>query len=226
MKKDLNNLHWDREQLWKGCILASLAHSIMVAHYPELSNEQSWDGLNYSVQDSSGTRGTIAFSSDYVVAAFRNDHSERLNQVDINYDAIRLFAGAPQVVIEIAESETLQYLLDDIEGFVKPLITSSFWWTDNICFSVDSQEILLEQGVHVLEHQFMDFEDAIDAWQEYYGMLPGQIELLISLYSRKIARPMETIVLSKKEINSINSNDDIGLKESKESFGEIGIILA
>jgi len=77
---DLNEFGLSKEELWKGCILASLAHAIMVAHHPNLSNEHSWDELNYSVQDSSGGRGTITFSLDYVVAAFRNDNSHRLNQ--------------------------------------------------------------------------------------------------------------------------------------------------
>ncbi|MBB3150320.1 hypothetical protein FHS16_000352 [Paenibacillus endophyticus] len=72
----------------------------------------------------------------------------------------------------------------------------------------------------------MDLEIAIDAWIEYYDMLPKQIEWLVSVYNRKIARPSGIIVLSKKEIDLIGTNDDIGLKESKISFGEFGIVWA
>ena len=37
-----NNFHrilLGKEQLWKGCILASIAHAIIVAHYLDESNE-------------------------------------------------------------------------------------------------------------------------------------------------------------------------------------------
>lgn len=43
----------------------------MVVHYPDLSSEHSWDGMNYNVQDSSGGRGTITFDGSYCVGAFR-----------------------------------------------------------------------------------------------------------------------------------------------------------
>jgi len=68
----INRINFECETLWKGCILASIAHAIMVSHYPEFSNEHSWDGINYSVQDTSGTRGTITFHSEYCVGAFCN----------------------------------------------------------------------------------------------------------------------------------------------------------
>src|SRR5690348_9136227 len=75
--KFMKKLNWQRENLWEGCILASIAHAIMVAHYPELSNEQSWDDINYNIQDSSGARGTITFHPNYYAGAFRNEFSER-----------------------------------------------------------------------------------------------------------------------------------------------------
>ena len=50
-------LHIDREQLWKGCVLNSIAHAINVAHCPDFSHESSWDGFNYSMQDSQGGQG-------------------------------------------------------------------------------------------------------------------------------------------------------------------------
>ncbi len=51
------NFHISKEQLWKGCILRSIADAIFVAHAPDFSHESSWDGFNYSVQDSQGGRG-------------------------------------------------------------------------------------------------------------------------------------------------------------------------
>ena len=55
--------HINPYNLWKGCILASIAHAIMVSHYPLSACEHSWEGNNYSFQDMSGIRGTISGSS-------------------------------------------------------------------------------------------------------------------------------------------------------------------
>lgn len=221
MTNNLNELNWNKEQLWQGCILASLAHAIMVAHYPYTANEQSWDGLNYSVQDSSGARGTITFSSDYVVAAFREDNSERLK--DSSMRASLFLEGAPIEVVQIAKNETLEYLLENIQGSVKPSITSLLWGTDHVCFSVDTQDSLFEEGGHLLEYQVLDFEEALEAWKEYYDMSSEQCGLLTSLYQQKIDRPMDAIVLSNKEIQAIGTDDEEGLAESRVSFGELGI---
>ena len=94
----MNKLNWDRNQLWEGCILASIAHAIMVAHYPDISHEQSWDGFNYSVQDSSGTRGTITFHPNFLVGAFRNENSEKALEYK---NAIEYFKVEPDIYIVV-----------------------------------------------------------------------------------------------------------------------------
>lgn len=223
MKKQIIEHEWHKEQIWGGCMLASIAHAIMVAHYPELSNEHSWDGINYNVQDSSGARGTVTFGSNYFIAAFRNENSERLNQRKSIEDATNYFQGAPIEVLNLAENETLQYLMEDIQSTAKPLITTSLWGTDNNSYSLDSLEELLENGAFLLEFQLSDFEEAVESWKEYYDMSPEQSELLTSIYNRKITSPLDVIVLSKKEIQTIGTDDEEGLNESEISFGEIGI---
>ena len=38
-----------------------IAHAINVAHCPDFSHESSWDGFNYSMQDSQGDKGQLRF---------------------------------------------------------------------------------------------------------------------------------------------------------------------
>ena len=224
MGNELVTIEWKREQLWKGCILSSIAHAIMVAHYPNLSNEHSWDGINYSVQDTQGSRGTVTFHSDCMVAAFRNDKSERLAARGNAINAIQYFDGAPQNVLKIAEKEALQYLLDDINGNDIPLITTAFWGIGDDVFSVDTVDNMLINGGELLEIQILDEKEAIAAWREYYDMSDEQCYLLTLIYRRKIGNPSEEIVLSKDEIAMIGTDEQEGLDESKISFGEIGIV--
>lgn len=216
----MNKLNWDRNQLWEGCILASIAHAIMVAHYPDLSHEQSWDGFNYSVQDSSGTRGTITFHPNFLVGAFRNNHSERV--VDYK-NAIEYFMGAPEKSKEVASEEALLYLLDEIEEKTVPVITTAFWGNLDEVYSHDTYEDFIENGGFLIERQIDNVEYAINEWKEEYEMSENQIVLLKSIFKRKIDNPTKDIVLNEKEIKMIGSEDEEGLSESRISFEELGI---
>jgi hypothetical protein len=218
----INELEWKHKQLWQGCILATIAHAIMVAHFPELSNEHSWDGINYNVQDSEGTRGTITFDSKYCVAAFRNDDSGRILTSKFS-EAHKYFQGASLEILQLAEAEALQYLLENVNGRAVPVITTAFWGEDNNLFTNDTYNEMIENGGFLLERQVMGFDLAIEAWKEYYDMSQQQCDFLKYIYDRKISNPNEIITLSKEEISFIGSNDEEGLNESRISFEEIGI---
>lgn len=224
MRSNLITLKWKRDQLWKGCILASIAHAIMVAHYPELSYEQSWDEINYSVQDSEGSRGTITFHSEYLVAAFRNDNSKRIIDLSKIQKAEDYFIGAPHNVLRLAETETLQYLLDNVDGNIISLITTAFWGRENDIFSFDSLDEILQNGGNLLNRQSLEIYNAVDVWKKYYDMSQEQIKLLKSVFERKIIEPLDEMVLSKGEVAMISSKDQDGLDESRISFKEIGIL--
>lgn len=220
-----NKLEWKKDELWKGCMLVSIAHAIMVAHYPELANENSWDGINYSVQDSAGTRGTITFHPEFCVGAFRNDHSDRIELVGNKEHAKEYFIGAPKSVIEIAEEETLQYLLDDVNNEVYPVITTAFWGNDEGFFTIDSLDDMYDNGGFILEIQTMDIESSIEALIEDYEMTENQVKLLKKIFNKKINENHSQIILSKEDIKLIELDSPEGLAESKESFSEINIIL-
>lgn len=223
MQNNINEIKWKKEQLKKGCLLASLAHAIMVAHYPEVANENSWDGMNYNIQDSEGTRGTITFDLEYCVAAFRRDDSKRINSVNTIKQAKEYFEGASNEIVKLAETEALQYLLEDIDGRAIPLITTAFWGIGERMFTTDSFDEMYENGGFLLERQVMDIEESIEAWVEYYDMSSQQCDLLKTIFKRKLAEPDKTITLTTAEIEMIGTDDPEGLEESKNSFEEIGV---
>jgi hypothetical protein len=216
----MKRINWERKQLWEGCILASIAHAIMVANYLELSNEQSWDGINYNVQDSSGTGGTITFHPNYLVGAFRNDYSERVSE---NRVALDFFKDAPQEVNVLASNETLQYLLDEIDGDAVPVITTAFWGNKDGFYSNDNFEDFIENGGFLIERQATDIEASIKEWKEGYEMSESQINLLRYIFERKISDPAGEIVLTESEIKMIQADDEDALNESRISFEELGI---
>ena len=216
----MKNITWNREKIWQGCVLASIAHAISVAHYPELSHEHSWDGLNYNVQDSSGARGTITFHPKYLVAAFRDDNSKRVTGY---INALEYFKDSPEEVKMLASTETLQYLLEDIDGKSVPVITTAFWGNREETQSQDELDAMIENGGFLLERQTTDIETAIKEWQEYHEMSDLRINLLKSIFQRKIENPSKIIILTQNEIQMIESDDEEGLNESRLSFEELGI---
>lgn len=210
----------NRIDLWKGSILKSIAHAINVAHYPELSYENSWDGFNYNLQDGEGARGTITFHPDFCIAAFQDLNSERSELVK---EASTYFEEASDKLKEIAKAETFQYLLEDVEGETIPLITSSFWIENNNAYSMDTFEDLQEHGGFLLNLQLEDITSAIETLEEEYEMTEQQLELLQLIFAKKIKNPEERIILSEHEVGMMGVIDDEGLKESKESFEEINV---
>ncbi|ATP40195.1 hypothetical protein CSE16_09140 [Solibacillus sp. R5-41] len=220
MKPMTLNSQLNKNNIWSGCILASVAHAIMVAHYPELSYEHSWDDDNYSIVDDSGGRGTITFKDNYFVGAFRDDNFLR---TDIP-TAIDFFTGAPKDVIELAKNETLEYLLEEDEnGTISPSITTAIWGDNDTITSIDNIVKIVQCGGYLLEKQLMDSDVAIEAWQDYYEMTSEQVELLKSVYVKKINNPNGEITLKKSEIKLIGTESIEGLSESETSFEEIRV---
>ena len=208
-----------KEELEKGCILATIAHAIDVAKYPEISYERSWDGINYNIQNNEGTRGTITFEKDICVAAFRNENSERLNK---NISYLHYFKKAPMSILKLAKNETLQYLLENVNGHLQPVITTAFW-QDKIIRSVDQIDDFLKNGGDIISVEFMEIEKAIEWWVLEYEFSKEEKEMLLAVYQRKINNHGKTIHLTKEESNLIKKYSAEGYKESCLSFQELNI---
>jgi len=220
----MEKINWNIKNLWKGCILVSIANAIGVARYPDFSYEHSWDGINYCRNDSSGSRGTISFTDDYCVGVFRNEKTERAYK---NFKpALEYLKTAPEKIIELAEKETLQYVLDEIEGKNQPAITTAFWGNANGIFSNDSFDNFLKYGGKLLEIESMDTESAISELIDNYEFSDEEVELLKSVYKRKIINPNDAITLTKKEIAIIGADyDELDIDECETSFKELNIFF-
>jgi hypothetical protein len=216
----MNQLPLNRKSLWQGCLYASIAHAIMVAVYPILNYEHSWDGCNYSVQDGSGARGTITFLNGLCIGAFCDVKSPRLH--GDYHSAQEYFDGAEYETLKVAETETLRYLLDTYCGKIQPAITTAFWGDEKAIYSNDTLEDMMSNGGFLIERQMLNINLATEKWGEDYDMSPKQIELLNSLYERKMAcHGRISLYDDDKAILLVMSKD--GIEESKCSFREINI---
>lgn len=64
---------FEKNDLYKKCLYASIAHAVMTGKYPLLSDEIAWDGKNYLFQNMQGVRGVIAFYESGFVCSILNE---------------------------------------------------------------------------------------------------------------------------------------------------------
>ncbi|MGX9807747.1 hypothetical protein ACV3PA_10960 [Exiguobacterium acetylicum] len=216
-KNQLMDHGWNHQNIWQGCILASIAHAIFVANNPDFTYEHSWDGDHYSTNDGQGCRGTVTFGQDIFMAGFRNE-----DFFEETAEASDLLIEASEKVKQMAINDTFHYLLDDVDGVVTPVVTTIVWGDDHRVFSSHPYEELMERGGSLLEIQSLDFETGLEYWEEYYELTEPQLALLKKLYHIKIENPLQVSTLSQMDIQALDTRDLEGIEESRIFFAEIG----
>ena len=204
-------------QLYEGCIQAAIAHAVAVGMYPELNYEHSWDGINYCMNDSQGCRAAITFHNEYIIAVFQD-----IKKADWNIDALSFFDGASEKIIEIARNEALQYLLAEIDGIVKPVVTAAFWGTWDRLNSIQSFDDIIKNGGHIIRSQLLPYNKAMIEWRDYYDMDSKQISLIQKLFNEKIGSCGESLILHNDEIKLLYGDTD----ECLVSLEELNIFKA
>lgn len=206
--------------LLQGCLLSSIAHAIMTNVYPELAYEVSWDRNNFSMQDSFGVRGTITFRENTCVGAIRNESSSVIFGDQAILDRIKSF---PKKLIEIAQSDTLQYLLEDNQGVIAPAVTSMFWCDSQGLHWMSKDSAEFERDFSLFYTCALPQNKAIEALTQYYEMDTPSLTLLQDLYAQKRASFAKEIYLTDAQRDKIPG--DILTTECQESFAEINIFI-
>lgn len=217
--------HFNRKKLWEGCILTTIAHAIMVEEYLELSNEQSWDGINYNVQDSCGCRGTITFHEKYLVAVFQDIKNKKMIEKCIKNGAFSILSIKQKIIEDIAKEEALQYVLDDMNGNTVPLITTGFWGINNEIYSEYEFKTVEENGAYIITNQIKGFDVNMQALIDYYDINGELIKVIESVYFRKTQNPNCGIKLQENEKNVLIETYGSELAECKQTLREINIFL-
>ena len=132
-----------------------------------------------------------------------------------------LIKNIPTELIHIAQTETLQYLLDYYGDEIVPSITSIFW-CDGCSFHWISDNISsFARDFELFQICVLPQRDAIAVLQNYYGMNFDSLELLYDLYEIKCSCFSEQVVLNEQQKSKIPGNaiND----ECIEAFMELNI---
>ncbi len=202
------------KQLYEGCIQAAITHAIAVGMYPELNYEHSWDNMNYCMNNAQGCKATITFHKKYVIGVFQD-----VDKIDCHKNALVFFDGAPEEVIKIAENETLQYVLENVNGVEKPVISAAFWGTWDKLYSLQSFDSIVENGGHIIRSQLLPFNEAMEEWRDYYDLDLKQISLIQKLFNATLGSNGEAFFLQDNEIELLYGDID----ECLVSLGELNI---
>jgi hypothetical protein len=213
-------------ELWRGCVLATIAHAIFTVHSPELANEQSWDGVNYSIQDSQGSLGTVTFAKVGTVAAFFDSHSRRSPfSSEEEYDLSARLAEMPADLSALAESEALQYLIQEYHGTDVPVITTVFWSEAGQLVAAEPWQDVFSNGGHLVRTQLQAIDKAIDVWRAHYALTAAQVELLGTLFARKLSAGEGQIALVNREKKVLLEQGSEGLEQSRDILAGLAITV-
>lgn len=213
-----------QKKLWEGCMLATISHAVMVGEYPELSSEHSWDGINYNIQDLAGCKGTITFFNDSFVGVFQSASHINIENYSLE-NVSELLKDADEDIVRIAKEEALQYVLEDVNGDVIPVISAVFWGIDNQIYGSFSYDEIMEKGGYILKNQLKSYEESMASWIEYYEMNDEQIALTKKLFDKKLAAGESEIILTGEERRILTELYEDNVEECIESLKEIDIIF-
>lgn len=214
--------------LLRGVVRTTIGNAIGFAMLPEMAYERSWDGANYSMQDSCGSRGTISFAGKAFVGVFRNDKSERCPWHSKKpYDVEPYFAGIPHDLRQLADKQCLRYVLDEFEGKTFPVITCAFWG-DGISERVQAAEswwAMQEHGARLTAEDFMTDDEAFEYLEENFEMPAEGVELARSIFERKWAVGDRTLNLTAEDMSVLReiAAGKAGLQEARELFEAVKI---
>jgi hypothetical protein len=236
---DLSN-HPPPTQLWQGVVLATIANAINSAANDSHDSGRTWRGPHYWANDDQSAFGIVGFREPssfldkQLVGLLCDRRSERWDWDGTTLpDWGRQLAGMPADLRAWAERDLLRHMvyetLDDAEQTPITVITAAFWCDGEQLRSAESFASMMEHGGHVLNVEFMPFEDAFACLDEDYGFSDGDedelLTLLRGLYQRKMADPHTPIRMRPWEQEALESYGGNGLQTAREMLAAVGIIL-
>lgn len=180
-----------------------------------------------------GREGLITFAGGHwypqapLVGVFHDVHSSRYNNV-VEADLEQFFKGCPSYQRSLAEQAALPFLCLEYNGKVLHHVTGAFWDKEELLTAADDWEIMLENGVDLLNREMIeDWEEALAGFQVDYGMSHEQVAFARSLFERKMARPPARIELSRAEVEWLESasKDRTGVTACREKLAELDILF-
>lgn len=205
----------NKEEIYRKCLYASIAHAVMVGKYDLLSDEIAWDGDNYLFQNMGGVRGVIAFSGDLLVCGIQNEAEDPL-------DLEECIDKSNADVVKLAKNEVFPYLLlEGDDGKQNTVLTAIFWGRIDGLESTMTEEYFMKKSDNVFLPYLYEFDDLKRYWRDYYELSDEQEDMINSIFSKRVSSSSFELDESVKK----KLNEWFGEKTDncKSSFRELNI---
>jgi hypothetical protein len=129
----------------------------------------------------------------------------------------------PPALRALAEAETLQYLLQEHQGVIRPIITTAFWTEGDRLAANEPWDQVYEHGAALVRFPLMGQLPAVEALRGDYDLSQAQVELLQRLFRQKIDANGTSISLDWTDMQELLAEGSEGLQECRELLTSIGI---
>jgi hypothetical protein len=203
--------------LHRGCLQASIAHALGALEHPTVATAHGWDGCNYNVQDHAGAIGTVSFAAVGVFGGFFDVHVDR--------EPLRGYLDdLDPALAELARSETLQYLLQTVNGRTEPVVTTVVWSEGQQLAAREPWPEALRHGARLIEKQLLPPDVALQRWRELFDLTEEQTTIAAALFARRIDAGSAPVVLDPAARAEIERHEPAGRDRCLALLAEVRIV--
>jgi hypothetical protein len=205
-------------------MLGSIVHATVQPRFDMFF--EGWVGDVYQLNDWQGTSGVVVFFTSGAIGAFYDVHS-RHQWAWLLQNQESFFRGMPADLRVIADKIALQYLLQEVDGRVVPLVTAVFWSAGERLSAAVPWTEFMENGGHILRTHLMEREAALAEWAEGYEMTAEEVEFAERVFDRKWTAKSSWIDLTESEARWVQEHAEKpeGMMQCRKSFAEIGVFV-
>lgn len=136
-------------------------------------------------------------------------------------EVIPLHSVVPTRLHEALESNSI----GKIRQHYPDRVTAVFWSEDSILVAGEPWKNAMAQGASVLKLEMTPLEIAIPLWQNEYEFSSEQVKAAYDLYEFKRRQCDQWTLMAIEKVGMFLPKDGVGIKQGREAFADLGIIL-
>ncbi|VTS04820.1 hypothetical protein [Tuwongella immobilis] len=225
----------DKLRLWEGAVLGGIASAIMSAKDETFGRFRLWQDNAYICDGLDGREGTVFFESGWkatpgwVASAFFNPKCESSPFRSSVYNLNAILDGMPTHQRDVVNDAIRDYMSDEDEGKMVPLVTSAFWSTkEGRLVANTSWEQLFCDGASLVTTEVKGFTDeAVAEWGSNYQMPSPLLDLAIKLYQKRVTDGQAKIELLTAETRLLLEHaEDKSLGSCQQYLSQMEIYIS
>lgn len=212
------------ERLRSGALLGSIVHATVQPRF-EMWFE-GWIGDVYQLNNWEGANGVVVFFHGGAIGGFYDVHSRHKWEWLLKNQEF-FFQGMPADLRSIADKLVLQYLLQEVDGKIIPVVTAVCWATEGTLTAAVPWSEFMDNGGHILRIHLMERQAALTEWTEGYQLTAEEVDFAERIFDRKQTAKSSWVDLTDSEVRWLEDQAETpkGMQQCRKSFSEIGVFV-